>query len=182
MEIALSIVFFIVLLIFTPIRSKMRFYASDVEESLSASVKVGKFFPTIIIAYRGGKLLLANGDVNKYTRKINIKDIKVDLTLKDVKDLSSLIPINYLEFLMYFGYKDNAMTTSLILKSADMIISIIESISRVPKGKFKKSFIPDFNDNKIFIEMELGFSLAFFVIILTFIKILKNKRSKYEYE
>ena len=178
MVIALSIVFFIVLIIFMPIKSKVRLYISDYKKSFAVAIKIGRFIPQIIAKIKDGKAIVSS-EVDKYKiKRVKLEDLIIDLPYNEVKNILRYIPLNFCNVLLGFGYKNNAMTTALILRSADMILSVIENTSLFPKHKFNKKIVPIYNIDRLYIEIEIGFSFTIFVIFYALFKILRARSRK----
>lgn len=166
-------VFAIVLVLFIPFSTQLRFYISDYNLAFSISLKIGSLPPEYIFAIKNGQILRAEGDNTQSIQKFNI-DNEIGLSVKDFKDIAKFIPLTYASTLIYFGDKDNAMRTAIILKSLDIFLDLLEKSAPFPKGKISHTLIPEFNANKLFIQSEIKFSVTLFVIFLTLYKILKK--------
>lgn len=178
MLIALIVFFGIILMLFTPFNTRLRFFFTDVNLALSFSLKIGILPPEFIYSTTIPELIAK--DNNEASEQIT--DSEFGLEQKDIKDLMRYIPLNYAHTLVYFGDKDNAMTTALVLKIMELILVIFQKALPFPKGRITHTLIPEYQKSKIFINSEIRFSTTLFVIFLALYKILKNRGKNYEYK
>ncbi len=177
----LILAFGIVLILFAPFNTQLRFYISDYKFSFSFSLKIANLPPEYVFAVQNGDIIDIHGETTESIQKISM-DTELGLNLQDLKDIVRFIPLNYVHTLVYFGDKENAMRTALVLKSTDITLSLLESALPFPKEKASHTIIPEYNANKLFIQSEIRFSVTLFVIFLTLYKILKNTEVKYEHK
>ncbi len=173
MIIGLIVAFGIVLVLFMPFSTQLRFYISDYNLTFSASLKIGTLPPEYIFAIKNGQILGAEKEKAQSIQKFNI-DNEIGLNLKDFRDIAKFVPLTYANTLIYFGDKDNAMRTAMVLKSLDIFLDILEKSAPFPKGKISHTLVPEYNANKLFVQSEIKFSVTLFVIFLTLYKILKK--------
>ncbi len=178
---ALIIAFGVTLILFAPFNTQLRFYISDYKFSFSFSLKIGKLPPEYVLAVQNGDIVDMQGNTKQELQNINM-DTELGLNMQDLKSIVRFIPLNYAHILIYFGDKENAMRTALLLKTTDIFLTLLETALPFPKGKASHTIIPEYTANKLFIQSEIRFSVTLFVIFLTLYKILKKQRLGYEHK